>query len=141
MAGITKKQIAKVWATAKEISLEDDLLYCAVLRISGNTSMSELTKVQGAELIDYLIAQKTSKTIRPGMATEKQLWLINKLAEELGWADDPTRLQKFIRKYAKVDSPKWITVKMASNIIQALKAMVQRLPVETKVHKEASEAK
>lgn len=127
MEKITKKQIAKIWATAKELGWNNDLVYCAVNRISGGDSMSELTKYQAIELIEYLLSQKKAvKETRSGMATEKQMWLINKLAGELGWDDDTKRLPGFIRKYAKVDNPKWLTSKAASNIIQALKNMVAR---------------
>lgn len=133
MESITKKQIAKIWATAKELGWNDDILYCAVQRISGNDSISGLTKAQGIRLIDYLTAQKGSKKVRPGMATKKQVYLINKLAAELGWSDDPKRLQKFIRKYAKVDNPKWLTSRLASGIIEGLKAMIKRLPDASEV--------
>jgi hypothetical protein len=126
MASITKKQIAKTWALTRELKWSEDLLYCAVYRISGGKSISGLTKQQGIELIDYLISQKQNTKYRPGMATQKQIWLINKLADELGWSSTPKRLQRFIRKYAKVDNPNWLTVRMASNIIEALKAMVKR---------------
>lgn len=142
MANITKMQISKIWTTAKELGWDKDLLYCAVNRISGGDSISELTKHQAIQLIEYLLSQlsqrKATKDTRPGMATEKQIRLINKLASDLGWDDDPRRLQGFIKKYSKIDSPKWMTVKMASNIIQALKAMVARQTAELKAQKVVS---
>lgn len=141
MANITKMQISKIWATAKELGWDKDLLYCAVSRISGGNSISELTKHQAIQLIEYLLSQKkvVVRETRPGMATEKQIRLINKLAGELGWDDDPKRLQGFIKKYSKVDNPKWMTVKMASNIIQALKAMIARQTAESEAQKVVSE--
>jgi ArsR family metal-binding transcriptional regulator len=140
MANITKMQISKIWATVKELGWDKDLLYCAVNRISGGDSISELSKQQAIQLIEYLLShKKTVKETRPGMATEKQLRLINKLVGNLGWDDDPKRLQSFIKKYSKVDSPKWMTVKMASNIIQALKAIIARQTAESEAQKVVTE--
>lgn len=142
MEKITKRQIAKVWATAHELSIDDETLYSIVNRVTGSDKISQLSKQQGIKLIDNLLKcqseNNTEDNHRPGMATKKQLWLIEDLVKKLGWQDDPQRLRGFLKKYTKVENLNWLKQKPASNIIQALKAMLKRQKTESEVRHETS---
>lgn len=121
----TKPQLKKIWAAARELGLDEDLLRGLSLAVTGSESIAALSKAQAAMLIDELEARKTGD-FRPGMASRRQLWLIKKLAEELGWADDPRRLRGFLKKYAKVEDLTWLTGEAAYKIIEGLKKIKAR---------------
>lgn len=131
MEKITGAQRKKIYAVARELGIDNDLLHELVLRLTGKEHISELTKKEAIRVIDELEPRRPTRTVqRTGrqvlLATRKQYWMINKLAQELGWDDNPKRLQGFIKKYAKVDHPRWLTVKQASAVIEGLKALAER---------------
>jgi hypothetical protein len=61
-----------------------------------------------------------------GRLTYKQKSFIEALEALLGWKGEPERLRGFIRKTQKVERLEWLTPKQASNLIDALKAMLAR---------------
>lgn len=124
MKKISGAQISKIWATARELGLDEDLLRAKVKAVTGSESISSLTMAQAKKVIDSMVGNKPTRAAN--MATKKQLWLINKLAAELGWADNPKRLAGFIRKYAKVDNIQWLTRAQAWRIIEGLKKLIER---------------
>lgn len=138
MASITKPQVRKIWATSKELGLDEETVYTIVYRETGCDSISSLTKEQGVDVINALVSLKEQKPLRPGMATEKQLWLISKLVKDLGWDDKPKRLQGFVKRLVKVDNPRWLTQQSASKIIIGLKA-IQRQQMEKQAARESSQ--
>ncbi len=133
MDGITAAQRKKVFATARELCLDDDLLHAIVEGLTGKEHISELTKREAALVIDDLEnrANRSRSIVLPGgrkvaLATKKQLWKIRELEKELGWADNPKRLQGFCHKYAGVDNPQWLTRAQAWRVIEGLKALAGR---------------
>jgi hypothetical protein len=130
MAKLTKPQLKKIWATARELGMDKDLLYSVVQHLTGSDSISSLTIAEANTVIDFL----TNQAI-PGRATKQQIWKINRLAEELGWDDNPSRLVGFIKKYAGVENIKWLTSNQAWRIIEGLKKMKARQDTLTKTAK------
>jgi hypothetical protein len=130
LATITGPQIRKIWAASREVGWDECDLRHAVECLTGSSKISSLTKEQAIDVIDYLEAAKGARSVRPGMASAKQLWLIHDLASQLGWTDEH-RLRGYLRKYAKVESAQWLTLQAASNIIQGLKAMLKRQAVNS----------
>lgn len=133
MENMTAAQRRKIFAVARELKLDDDLLHDVVYGLTRKEHISDLTKREAVLVIDDLerrVRRPQATAGRGGkrtvMATRKQLWMINKLVKDLGWDDNPKRLQGFIRKYAKVDHPRWLTLVQAGKIIEGLKALAER---------------
>lgn len=125
MAGlITRAQMAKIYALAAELGLDNDLLHELVSAETGRNSIKALTIPEAVLIIDRLQGHGTPK----GMATPRQKRFIENLLKEIGWVvengmPDITRLESFLRARFAVDSYQWLTVRKASEVIEALKDM------------------
>jgi hypothetical protein len=141
---ITKSQIAKIWACAHDIGLDNQLLYLLVPR----GSIRGMTQAEASELIEHLIElgarrvgprTETERTGAPGAdieragaarsttATPEQRQFIHFLLGRLGWLQQPERTRGFLLKYAGTPTVEGIGEKArASAIIEALKAMWKR---------------
>ncbi|WP_069997837.1 phage protein GemA/Gp16 family protein [Cellulosilyticum sp. I15G10I2] len=126
MHEITYPQMRKLYALAKQKGLDNEELHELVYQCSGKESIKQLSKSEGIRLIDRLEVKRVSPQ---GRITPSQESYMNDLIEQLGWNDNPKRLKGFIRKYAKVDEIRWLTVKQASNIIEGLKRQVKEVVV------------
>jgi hypothetical protein len=142
---ITKAQIAKIWASARGLGLDRDVLYLLVPR----GSISSMTKAEASDLIEHLSgagatrarrspgrknstarAKRTTHSPTPspsGPPTSEQRYFIYFLFGRLGWLEQPGRMRGFLRKFVKVDTVEAIpTRKKASALIEALKAIHNR---------------
>ena len=137
---ITRAQIAKIWACARELGLDREMLYLLVPR----GSISALSQAEASELIEKLVElgakrvgplRTTSapapgagtETTDPHAATQEQRNFIYFLFGRLGWVAEPRRLRGFLRKFAGVDTIEEIRDRRrASAIIEALKAIHKR---------------
>ena len=127
--GITRAQIAKVWATAHELGLGRERLYTMV----PGGSISHLTRVEASSLIDRLEAIRRAgpgeAEAAPGSepATPKQLHFIYYLFGRLGWLHDPNHIGNFLRKYFRVNRIEDLpNRRRAGAVIEALKAIAVR---------------
>lgn len=125
---ISKAQIRKIYATARELGIDDDMLHTYVFNRTGSEHISTLTIKEANSVIDGLEVHRIEKEGGPakGMANEKQKRYIKDLADKLGWKDEPWRLKGFIRKYAGVEDLNWLTLKQASNVIEGLKKIIEK---------------
>jgi ribosomal protein L12E/L44/L45/RPP1/RPP2 len=132
-AGITRAQVAKIWACARDLGLDREMLYLLVPR----GSISALSHREASELIEHLVelgarrvapAQpKAADASDPNAATQEQRNFIHFLFGRVGWIGSPARVRGFLRKFAGVDAVEAIRDrKRASAIIEALKAIHQR---------------
>jgi hypothetical protein len=132
---ITRAQIAKIWASAHEIGLDNELLHLLVPR----GSIRAMTQDEGSELIQQLIelgARQIGQRMEPERAetvrsttdaTPEQRQFIHFLLGRLGWMRQPERTRGFLLKYAGVATVEDIRDKArASAIIEALKAISKR---------------
>lgn len=130
MKGVTAAQLRKIHACARECGMDDDLLHIAVRDITGRSSLKDLTAAEACRVIDAMEG-KTDSGPSKDAATPKQMGYIKDLMKRLGWVDekmepDMACLDGMCKKYAKVDSHRWLSRKGASNIIEALKKMQER---------------
>ena len=58
--------------------------------------------------------------------TVQQRRKIFALTEELGWNDDPRRIQGFVKRMTGVDCLEWLNASQCEKIIEGLKAMAAR---------------
>jgi hypothetical protein len=132
-AGITHAQIAKIFACARELGLDRELLYLMVPR----GSISALSHQEASELIERLVelgarrvapaSSRETRPFDPNAATQEQRNFIHFLFGRLGWIGSPARVRGFLRKFASVDTVEAIEDRRrASAIIEALKAMYRR---------------
>lgn len=130
MPKINVKQRAKIFAVAKELDIDNELLHTFIKNIVGVDSIAKLTSFQAAKVIDELEYKKTGirkeTQYRSNMATEDQLYKIHALEKALGWDNNPRRLKAFMKKYCRVDNEKWLTFDKASNLIEALKKVLEK---------------
>ncbi len=120
---ITRAQMRKIWALAKEIGIDEVDLRGLVLNLTGREHISQITKAQAIVVIDYLVDRKKGN-YRPMMASSQQMYKIRILAKEMGW--DNGRLKGFVKKYAGVENEKWLDARRAYNIIEGLKKIKER---------------
>jgi hypothetical protein len=120
---ITKAQMRKMWAMAKELGMDGVDLHGLVFNLTRKEHISQVTKAQAIIVIDYLVDRKKGD-YRPEMASAQQMYKIRKLAGEMGWED--YRLKGFIRKYAGVENERWLDARRAYNIIEGLKKVKER---------------
>lgn len=129
MNKLSSGQIKKIYASAKELQLDNDLLHTFIFNIVGREHISELTSYEANKVIDELEYKKTGvrkQPYRSNMATDDQIYKIHALERDLGWSDNPKLLKGFMRKYCKTDNEKWLTFDKASNLIEALKKVIAR---------------
>lgn len=129
MTMITKPQMRKLYATAREKGIDNDLLHDMVKSRYKKDSVRALTIKQAANLIDVLETGRTVSlpTGRPlHLITERQIYKIRELEKALGWAENPARLRGFIKKYAGNDNVEWLTKEQAWRVIEGLKSVFKQ---------------
>lgn len=124
---ITDAQRRMIFKLKTENGISKDTLYEIIYQVSRKEHISELSKLQAISVIDRLTGKTDSQD---GRATKKQIFFIERLADEIGWTDR-NRLYGFIKKRFKIDMPikdpyRWINPWKASSIIEALKDMKDR---------------
>ena len=122
-AGITNKQIGKIFAMAKEAGIRNDEVRDIVYGLTGCESIKSLSKRQAIRVIDRLNVLAGIEKDIPNRATPEQQFLILRLAKEMGWMGDPSRLRGFLEAKAGVSDVKFLTIDSARRIIEALKAI------------------
>ncbi len=120
--------LRKIWALSKEVGMDETALRSIAERITGQSKLSGLSKTQAHAVIDAIheTARRPRITQREFRITDSQRRKIDHLVRELGWADDPDHLRKFILKYYKIDHIDWLTTQLASNLIESLKHVLAR---------------
>lgn len=127
--------IRMLWAIAKspELSLSSEELHMLVEAHTGKESVKLLNKRELGKVVSILQNMKDSaagidrekKRRRGNSATENQRKKIYMLTKELGW-NKPARLNGFCKRMFNVSSVEWLNYQQCSNLIEALKKMVER---------------
>lgn len=128
MASITAAQIRKIYVTAREYGMDNDLLHIHIQTVTGKESLKELNKEEAIRVIDSL--ERRSQPDNGRRMTNKQFGYIKGLMKKIGWVDekgepDLKRLDGFCNKRFSVGSHKWLTPATASNVIEGLKNMIK----------------
>lgn len=132
-----KASIRTIWGIAKspELALEESDLYAIIFRETGKEHMKQLTQGEISTVARVLqnmkdgIARDTKhkRTDEGGdVKTEARRRKIYALCEELGWNNDNTRVNGFVKRICQVDRIEWLTPAQCDKVIEGLKAMVAR---------------
>lgn len=130
MNKMSDAQRRKIFKLAGEKGLDQEVLHAYIHSLTGKDSFKKLTIMDAVKVIDGLEGKKQNAD---HMITEKQRKFIEGLAKELGWVDeennlDRARLNGFISSKFNTDNINWLTVIKASDVIEGLKAMKERMP-------------
>lgn len=132
---ISKKQIALLHVAKKELALDDDSYRAILLRHGRVESAADLDAKGFYMVMKHLTACgfRSSWTLRtygyrPTMATPPQIDLIRSLWYRFSGKpdDDDGELNKWLDRFQKVSSLRFVDNKKAAKVISALKAMVAR---------------
>lgn len=134
-----RSSIRTIWTIAKnpELSLEEADLYALIERETGKQHMRELSQGQidkvcrvlqqmkdGVQATAPKMGKRTDEGGNPQTVAQRRK--IYRLTEELGWNDNPIRLNRFILKMFKVSRIEWLTVSQCYRLIEALKKILER---------------
>lgn len=126
--------IKMLWgiAKSKELSMSDDDLHEFVYAQTGKSSIKKLTRRELSLVVTALgnLKDMAGGKKKPGnTVTEKQRRMIYALAKELGWKDN-RRVNGMAKRMFKVDRIEWLDYTQCSKLIEALKAMAERMEKE-----------
>ncbi len=129
MNKMSDAQRRKIFKLAGEKGLDSEMLHGFIKNLTGKDSMKRLSITEAIKVIDGLEGKKQTAA---GMITAKQWKFIEGLAKEIGWVDDTggadeKRLGGWLYSKYGVSALNWLTAKKASDVIEGLKAMKQRL--------------
>ena len=135
--GRKQPSIRPLWAIAKspELHMTDEDLHAVVYRETGKESIKALTQGQINEVARVLQNMKdgVSRSTRPkrtdeggDVRTVQQRRKIYALTEQLGWNDNPQRIQGFVKRMTGVDRLEWLNVAQCEKVIEGLKAILKR---------------
>ena len=123
MTMATASQKRMIWSIARKLNMDDGDLHGMVAGLTGCESIRRLNVSQAARVIDRLnVLSGKSKDI-PDRATQRQQNKILALAWAMGWSADPKRLRGFLEKRIGVSDVRFLSMKQAFVIIEAMKAM------------------
>lgn len=126
-----------LWAIARspELNLDKEDLYALISRETGKEHMTDLTQAEMnhvarilQEMKDKVSGKKPAKRTDEGgnPATTAQRRKIYALCGELGWNDNPRRMQGFVKRMTGIDRIEWLSKKQCAAVIEALKKMAAR---------------
>lgn len=130
--------IRMLWGIAKspELGMTDEELHLLVLSHTRKDSIRQLNKRELGMMVSVLADMKDSakgaknrKRQTGNPATVNQRKKVYKLAESLGWTKK-ARINGFCRKMFGVESVDWLNYMQCSDLIEALKSMVERMEKE-----------
>jgi hypothetical protein len=124
---MTSRQRKALWALAHRAGLDDPELHALVAARTGHASVRELSQSEAGVLIEELAATVEGRPVAaslPGAATRAQQALLVRLAEEMQWP--PERLPALARRMYGAQTIRDLTMRQASGLIEALKAMATR---------------
>ena len=121
-----------IWGLARsqELHMTGEELHLLVLVQTGKESLKELTQGERKRVAYVLMKQKDSARAGKRQAasgysvTDNQKRKVYKLMEALGW--DERRVNGMCRRMFRIDEARWLDYQQMSNLIEALKAMLER---------------
>lgn len=134
-SSVTKKQIALLHVAKRDLGLTDDDYRAILARYGRAESTADLTQSGFTAVMKYFTALGFRSTwtqrtygYRPTMATPPQVDLIRSLWQKFSGKPDPddTELNKWLDRFHKISSLRFVDNKKAAKVISALKAMAAR---------------
>lgn len=121
-----KVVIKQIWATSKGMGMTKDDLYNVLQRETGKDGMRDCSEQELKRVLLALRTLQGFKEERGNRASNRQLWKIRQMEQQLGWSEQPKRLQGFIGKFYKVDRIEWLTSGQAWRLIESLKKLIEK---------------
>lgn len=127
--------VRTLWGIAKsqELQLTGEELHLIVMAQTGKESMKDLTEGERrrvayvlGQMKDSASGKRKKQAVMTSNATDNQRRKIYMLQKELGWEDNPRRLNGFVKRMFKVESVEWLDYMQCSNLIEAMKSMLER---------------
>lgn len=127
----TKKNytISTIFGLGKALGLSPEDTKAMAYGLIGKDSLKKFTQREINDVCYTMMQHKDKQldaTKNPSRASNQQLYRIRELEKLLGWAEEPERLQAFLRKRFKVVAVEWLSGEQASKVIEALKQMHRR---------------
>lgn len=128
---ISKRHLKAIWALAHRAGLQEEDLHIFVESLTGKKSIRSLTGEEAKQVIRALLLKAGAGLIlfsgreKAGRVTRAQMAMLGGLADQMGW--DGKRLLGLARRMYGVKRLMDLEVKQASGLIEALKAMKQRM--------------
>jgi hypothetical protein len=127
---ISGAQRSAIFALARVAGLSDDALHDNVRWVTGSESIAALTSLQAGKVIEAL-KRMTGQDAPVGMMTDGQRQKMYNICRELGWVKevgelDVKRLEGFVKSRFGIAKLNWVTVDMATKVINGLNAMLKR---------------
>lgn len=126
------RKIAKIWAMARQLSMDSDMLHAVVLNCTGSESIRALTMPQLNQVINVLERELRSRR-RSSRLTSAQRAKIFKFMYLLNWQKH--QVDGFARRVTGKPKIEWLSHREAWQVIEGLKAMVQRHGPHQDVHR------
>lgn len=132
---LTHKQISLLHVAKNQLGLDDDTYRAILVKVAGCDSAADLTQPGFTAAVKYFTAMgfrstwtKRSYGYRPTMATPPQIDLIRSLwVKFLGREDEnDIELNKWLDRFHKVSSLRFVDNKKAAKVISSLKGMTVR---------------
>lgn len=121
--------ISTIFGMGKALGLSPDDTKEMAYGLIGKGSLTKFTQREINDVCYTMMKYKDKQldvTKNPSRASEQQLYRIHDYEKRLGWAEEPERLQAFLRKRFKVIAVEWLSGEQASKVIEALKQMLRR---------------
>ena len=125
--------VRTIWGLAKseELRMTDEELHLVVMAQTGKESIRKLTKKEIARVV-YVLSQMKESSRRGREArmplydgtTQNPRRKVYKLMQALEWNEK--RINGMCRRMFKIDRLEWLNYKQISDLIEALKAMLDR---------------
>jgi hypothetical protein len=133
-AKISAQQMRLLWALARDHGYDSEGLHDLVYDLVGSSSISNLSLKQASLVIDRLQPKRIKpRPNRPGMATQKQIRMIQGIWGDFGRrkfyakGQGQKALREFLGKRFGVSDIRFLTVSRARAVIEALKSIQRRL--------------
>ena len=120
---ISKGQVACIYTLARKLGMDNDDVHALIDGMTGRSSVKQLTMQQAIAVINQLKDMSGDECdpndrYRP---TDRQRYLMHQLTSELGWTEE--RLAAFCKAQFGVAVMAWMSRKICSKVIEALKAI------------------
>lgn len=113
-----------IWTIGRKLGMQEPDIRGVLYRETGKESMRKCSE-QELERVVLALRQLQGEGNNTGdRATKRMVWKIREIEKELGWDDNPKRLQAFLKKYYRTEQPEWLTRAQAWRAIESLKKLL-----------------
>lgn len=135
----TRKQLALIHIGKKRLGLDEETYRTVLRNVTSKRSAAQLTVDEAGRVIDHMVelgfrieakddrrGRFRDLRGRPGMASDRELRLIEALWAEIARGDPKRTLRRFVWRMCRVSDVRFLTSQDAYVVIEAIKKMVER---------------